>query len=125
MVNGSNANITGMKVCSTFCDPTNPQNATGFQPCGSGANCFPDTDGYAFCFGPTVSSGTQGADCTSTTTFAPDPTLCAPAYSCVGSITGTCYKSCKVSGGSCPASTTCHSYSTKEYAGSAEIGYCK
>ncbi len=118
-------NIPNDKVCSLNCDPTNPQNATGFSPCGSGVNCYPDTDGYAWCLGPTTAGGTQGQDCTNGLNT--DPTMCAIGYYCVPStFSGTCYRMCKVGGsGICTGSTTCHSFSTKNYAGSTEIGYCK
>ncbi|HEX9105198.1 MAG TPA: hypothetical protein VF997_23470, partial [Polyangia bacterium] len=37
--NSSGTNITGMKVCTAFCDPTKPQNATGgFTACGPNVN---------------------------------------------------------------------------------------
>jgi hypothetical protein len=120
-------NIPNDKVCSQNCDPTNPTStAAGFSPCGPNVNCWPDADHYAWCLGPTKATGTQGADCTNTAGTATDPTKCAPGYYCnVGTLSGTCYKMCHVAlTGECPTSTTCKSFSTKMYAGSAEIGVC-
>jgi len=117
-------NIPNDKVCSLNCDPTNPQNATGFQPCGAGVNCFPDPDHYAWCLGPTTASGTQGADCTNGLNA--DPSMCAVGYYCFPStFSGTCYRLCKMGAAVCPGTTTCRSFSTKMYAGSSEYGYCK
>ena len=112
--------IPNKKVCTRNCDPTNPQNATGYSPCGPGVNCLPDTDHYAWCIGATA-SGTQGKDCTN------DGTKCAPGYACAVDVfgAGTCYKMCHVGkSGECPSSTSCGSFGTKLYAGSVEIGYC-
>jgi hypothetical protein len=122
-------NIPNDKVCTLNCDPVNPQNATGgYAPCGAGVNCYPDTDHYAWCLGPTTAAGTQGVDCTDTSSLAANPSLCAVGYYCVPGSTfgGTCYKTChKAQTGECPGSTACTSFSTKQYAGSLEIGYCK
>jgi hypothetical protein len=129
VVNSSSANIPGMKVCSSFCDPTNPQNATaGFMACGPNVNCYPGSDRIPYCLGPTTASGTQGANCKNGS--AGDSTLCAPSYACVTiSLFGTtvyqCQQFCKVGvSGSCPSSYTCSSFGTKQYAGAQEIGGC-
>lgn len=114
------ADIPNKKICTRNCDPTNPQNATGFQPCGPGTNCLPSSDHYAYCIGGTA-SGTQGRDCTD------DGTKCAPGYACALDSLGfgTCYKMChRAKSGECPSSTSCHSFATKQYAGADEIGYC-
>jgi hypothetical protein len=123
----NNANIPNDKVCTNNCDPVNPQNANGFSPCGPNVNCWPDTDHFAWCLGPTTATGTQGADCTNTAGNATDPTLCAPGYYCLaGTFSGTCYKMCrKGTTNACPSGQTCTSFSTKMYAGTPEIGYCK
>jgi hypothetical protein len=129
VANGAGADIPGMKVCSSFCDPTNPQNATGgFMACGANVNCFPGSDRIPYCVGPTTASGTQNKSCK--TSGASDSSLCAPGYGCVTVISGSvyaCYKFCKVGvSGECSAfsGTSCNSFGTKEYAGGQEIGYC-
>ena len=127
--NGSGTDITGMKVCTSYCDPTNPQNATGgFTACGPNVNCYPAADRAPFCLGPTTASGTQNASCK--TSSASDYTKCAPGYVCLTLISGSaygCYKFCKVGvSGECSAfsGTSCNSFSPKNYAGGQEIGYC-
>jgi hypothetical protein len=129
VVNGSNANITGMKVCSAFCDPTNPQNATGgFTACGPNVNCYPGSDRVPYCVGPTTASGTQDVNCKNGS--AGDNTLCAPGYACVtisflGSTLYQCQKFCHVGGsGECASGYSCSSFGTKQYAGGQEIGGC-
>ena len=130
VVNESSANIPGMKVCSSFCDPTNPQNATGgFTACGPNVNCYPGSDRVPYCIGPTTASGTQDANCKSGSSG--DSSLCAPGYACVtisffGTTLYQCQKFCHVGGASseCPSSYTCSSFGTKQYAGGQEIGGC-
>ncbi len=127
--NSSGTNITGMKVCTAFCDPTNPQNATGgFTACGANVNCYPQSDRAPLCLGPTTASGKQNASCT--TNNASDYTKCAPGYVCLTVVSGSvygCYKFCKVGvAGECSAfsGTSCNSFSPANYAGGQEIGYC-
>jgi hypothetical protein len=126
VTNSSNANITGMKVCTSYCDPTNPQNATGgFTACGPGVNCYPSTDHNPYCLGPTAAGGTQNANCS--TSNAADDTKCAPGYICLNSLPSVyaCYRLCKVGGsGGCPSGTSCNSFATSAYSGPQEIGYC-
>ena len=126
--NSTPADITGMKVCSSFCDPTNPQSASGgHTACGANVNCYPGSDHIPYCLGPTTAGGTQDKSCG---TNAPDSTKCAPGYACVTiSLFGTnvyqCQKFCAVGvSGSCPSSYTCSSFGTKQYAGTQEIGGC-
>jgi hypothetical protein len=127
--NSTQTNITGMKICSSFCDPTNPQNATGgFTACGPNVNCYPGTDRNPSCLGPTTASGTQNASCK--TSGAADVTKCAPGYYCATVISGSvygCYKFCKVGvAGECSSfsGTSCNSFSPSAYAGAQEIGFC-
>ena len=127
--NSSQQNITGMKVCTSYCDPTNPQNATGgFTACGPNVNCYPSSNRNPYCLGPTTASGTQNASCN--TNNAADDSKCAPSFVCLTVISGSvygCYKMCKVgASGACSAysGTSCNSFATKQYAGGQEIGYC-
>ena len=126
VTNSSGADITGMKVCSSYCDPTNPQNATGgYTACGPGVNCYPSSDHNPVCLGPTAAGGTQNASCK--TNNAADDTKCAPGYICLNSLPSVyaCYRLCKVGGsGGCPSSTSCNSFATSAYSGPQEIGYC-
>lgn len=112
--------VPNYKVCTHNCDPTNPQNATGYTPCGPNVNCLPESDHYATCVGVTGTEKQDG-DCTS------DALACAPGYACTTDsiFSSSCYKMCHVGkSGECPSSTSCHSFGTKQYAGSVEIGYC-
>jgi hypothetical protein len=124
--NSAGTDITGMKVCSSFCDPTNPQSATGgHMACGPNVNCYPGSDHVPYCLGPTTAAGTQGKSCA--TSNASDPTKCAPGYACVGLGLNLfqCQKFCGVGvANSCPSSYTCSSFATKVYAGTQEIGGC-
>ena len=126
VVNESSNNIPGMKACTSFCDPTNPQNsAGGYTACGPNVGCMPGTDHIPYCVGPTLATGTQGKSCA--TSSAADDSKCAPGYGCVGLGLGLyqCQKFCQVGvSGSCPSSYTCSSFATKNYAGTTEIGGC-
>ncbi|MGZ3441444.1 MAG: hypothetical protein ACXVDD_18120 [Polyangia bacterium] len=129
VANNAGTSITGMKVCSSFCDPTNPQNNTGgFMACGPNVNCYPGSDRIPYCVGPTTASGGQNTNCK--TSGNPDNTKCAPGYACVNDSLfnlDTCYKFCKVGvAGECSSfsGTSCNSFGTKQYAGGQEIGYC-
>jgi hypothetical protein len=122
-------NITGMKICTSFCDPTSPQSsAGGHMPCGPNINCYPNTDHDSYCLGPTTPGGTQGADCSGSN--APDETKCAPGFACVtinffGTNLYQCQQFCNVGGtNTCPSNTSCSSFGTKQYAGTQEIGGC-
>jgi hypothetical protein len=125
VVNGSSQNIPGMKVCSSFCDPTNPQNNSGgYMACGPNVNCYPGSDHIPYCLGP-AGTGTQGKSCA--TNSASDPSKCAPGYACVGLGLNLyqCQKFCAVGGANtCSSSTSCSSFQTKVYAGGQEIGGC-
>ena len=125
--NSTSTAIPGMKVCSSFCDPTNPQNATGgYMACGPNVNCYPGPDRIPYCVGPTTASGTQGESCA--TGGAADSTKCAPGYRLrqprrPSSSSASSF--CPVGGTSnCTGGTTCSSFSTKQYAGGQEIGGC-
>jgi len=124
--NSSSQDITGMKVCTSYCDPTNPQNATGgYTACGPGVNCYPSTDHNPYCLGPTAAGGTQNASCKNGN--AGDDSKCAPGYICLNSLPSVygCYRLCKVGGsGGCPSGTSCNSFATSAYSGPQEIGYC-
>jgi hypothetical protein len=134
VVNGSNQNIPGFKVCSQFCDPTNPQSSSGgYSACGPNVNCYPGSDPgrISTCLGPTTASGTQDANCKNGSSG--DTSKCAPGYACVhetdvfGGSYYTCYKFCKVGvAGECSAfsGTSCKSFGTKQFAGGQEIGGC-
>jgi hypothetical protein len=124
--------IPGFQICLSYCDPTSPQSsANGYTACGAGVNCFGNTDGSSYCEAPVTASGTSKVDCTGGGAAVGDPTLCAAGYACIPStFSATCYKQCHVSGGTeCTGTQTCHSQSTKVYAGTpsstTEIGYCK
>ncbi len=127
--NAGGTAIPGMNVCTQFCDPVNPTSSTGgFSPCGPNVACEPNSAAngrISTCLGPTTASGTQGADCSNGSN--PDQTKCAPGYGCV-SIFSTffeCERFCDVGvSGGCPSSTSCGSFSTKQYAGAQEIGSC-
>ncbi|MDB4966467.1 MAG: hypothetical protein JWN44_2156 [Myxococcales bacterium] len=132
VVNSTQANIPGMKVCSLFCDPTNPQNsAGGYAACGPNVNCFPGADRISYCLGPTTASGVQNTNCKVGT--AGDNSKCAPGLACVhetifGSEFYTCYKFCKVGvANECSglgSGVACRAFATKQYAGGQEIGSC-
>jgi hypothetical protein len=130
---GAATSIPGFLICLSYCDPTSPQSsANGYAACGAGVNCFGNTNGSSYCSAPVTGSGTQGKVCTGTF-YVEDATLCAIGFACVGNASltaATCYKQCHVSGGTeCTGTQTCHSQSTKVYAGTpgtaTEIGYCK
>jgi hypothetical protein len=125
-VQANGTNITGFKVCTSFCDPTSPQSsAGGHTACGPNINCYPNTDHDSYCLGPTTAGGTQSANCA--TSNASDPTKCAPGYACVGLGLNQfeCEKFCAVGGsGGCASGYTCSSFATKQYAGTQEIGGC-
>jgi hypothetical protein len=130
-VSGSTgAAVPGFKVCTQFCDPVSPTlNSGTYQPCGAGVHCFPDTTGVSSCYGPAATSGgQQAAYCDDVSGSGGDPTLCAPGYACVGSTFFDCKKFCHVgSNANCTGSAaglTCTPFSTKQYAGSVELGFC-
>jgi hypothetical protein len=126
--NSAGTAITGMNVCTQFCDPTNPTSSTGgFSPCGPSVGCVPNSSAngkVSTCLGP-AGTGVQGDDCT--TSSEPDDTKCSPGYGCVSifSVVNECEKFCYVGvSGQCTGGTSCGSFSTKQYAGAQEIGSC-
>lgn len=130
---GASTPIPGFSICLSYCDPTSPQSsANGYAACGAGVNCFGNTNGSSYCSAPVTGKGTQGAVCTGTF-YVEDATKCAIGFACVGNASSTaaaCYKQCHVAtGAECTGTQTCHSQSTKLYAGTpgtaTEIGYCK
>jgi hypothetical protein len=126
-VSGSTgAAVPGFKVCTQFCDPTAPtSSASPYMGCGPAVNCFPDPAGVSSCFGPTTAAGTQDQYCDTGFGTDGDSSLCAPGYACVGdTLFGfTCTKFCHI-GASCGAGLTCTAFSTPQYAGTTQIGYC-
>jgi hypothetical protein len=123
--NSSGKDIPGFTVCSAVCDPVNPQlDNTTYNACGPNVNCLPSSDHGSYCTAPTKSSGTQGADCT--TSGSSDQGKCAVGYACLNDLlTSSCYKFCHVgSNADCSSSKKCYSFGTKLYAGPKEIGYC-
>jgi hypothetical protein len=130
--NGNATPIPGFKTCSSYCDPTNPtSSAGGYVGCGASVVCVTSgssTSKTTYCVGP-AGSGTSGQSCVNNATSSTDPTMCAPGYGCILSASGlsaSCYKYCHVGKtGECTGTQTCRSQSTKQYAGSVEIGYCR
>lgn len=118
LVDGNNADIPHLRVCTRSCDPTNPQNANGYSPCGPGTNCWPDADHYAWCLG--AGAGAQGADCSR------DAYSCAPGFYCVASgAAASCFHMCQMGrAGDCAAPLVCRPFSPAQYAGTLQIGYC-
>jgi hypothetical protein len=123
--NSSGNDIPGFTVCSVTCDPVNPQlSDSTYTPCGTSVNCLPASDRASYCIAPTKSTGTQGADCT--TSGSSDQSKCAVGYACLSDVfSSSCYKMCHVgSNADCASGKTCYSFGTKLYAGPKEIGYC-
>ncbi|MCC6994076.1 MAG: hypothetical protein IT370_05545 [Deltaproteobacteria bacterium] len=130
--NSAGTPITGFKFCTQQCNPLNPQqDNTEFDPCGPGVNCFPNADRSSSCVGPTSSGAVQGTFCD--VAGGGDASLCAPGYACVGNSIGffDCLRMCRVgmnadcAGLSGSGTRTCFAFSTKQYAGATEIGFCR
>jgi hypothetical protein len=120
---GNQTAIPGFKVCTSNCDPTNPQsNANGANACGPNVNCIADPNtSNTVCTQPVKSTGTQGRSCVTGGYL--DPSKCAIGYVC--NPTGTCSKSCHVVGGSeCTGLQVCNSFNPAVHVNTTEIGYC-
>ena len=111
----SGNDITGVSVCAEICDPVSPQNPKSpLRACPAGFGCSSDTLGDSYCqkqagFGVTNSSCSHDSDC-------------RPGYFCDTSGL-SCVKYCYTIN-DCPTGTTCNFFSTANYAGNTEVGYC-
>jgi hypothetical protein len=120
-IGSGNDPIPGAFYCSRVCDPVNPtSSAQPYSGCGAGAGCSSDPSGHSDCYAGSA-TGTLGASC-ATANGQGSSSLCAPGYYC--SVGNTCLRYCHVGSTSECSAGTCVSFSTKEYAGTAEIGHC-
>jgi hypothetical protein len=108
--------IAGVSVCRRICDPVTPQAPRGaLRSCPPGFGCFSSpapAQGASDCFA--AGAGGLNAICG-------DDSDCLPGYYCtVGSV---CNKYC-FTNADCPGGGACTFFSTPEYGGSRQIGFC-
>jgi len=109
--------IQGVLICTHVCDPVSPHSPRSpLLACPVGFGCSAAGTSYpgATDCEPQSGSGVSGSSCSADSD-------CTPGFYCSNG--GTCIKYCSTSA-DCPASSTCHTFSTPEYAGTTSVGYC-
>jgi hypothetical protein len=110
----SGNSISGVSVCARVCDPVSPRSPRSpLLACPAGFGCYSDIYGASDCQ-KQAGTGVAGSSCST------DPD-CSPGYYC--STSGSCVKYC-FTNANCPIGKTCNFFSTANYAGSSEVGYC-
>jgi hypothetical protein len=114
---GTTTPIPGLAVCARVCDPVSPQNPRGqFLACPAGTGCLSaaGSPGASNCISQ-PGTGIANTPCS-------QPGDCSPGFFC-NSDWGACAKFCYTNA-DCAIGYTCFPFSTPQYAGTTQVGYC-